>query len=111
MRWGGDRRQLAAGAGAVVGALALLLASPGTPEAASADCGENDGNICWENESCVNILFYEQCTTEFKYYRRSADGGGGGGGDASGDDGGPSIVEPGGCTWGKDYIGWEPRGC
>lgn len=32
-----------------------------------------------------------------------------GGGSGSGRDAG--LAEDGGCQWGKDFIGWEPRGC
>jgi hypothetical protein len=110
-RWSG-RTGLWTGAGIFLAALALLLASPAQPEAASASCGDNSGDICWENESCVDILFYDQCTTEYKYYPQSSTGGGGA---ASGlpDDAGALLQGPSGdgCTWGQDYLGWEPRGC
>ena len=45
----------------------MLVSVPGA-EAAEADCGANDGNKCWENQSCINVLFYKQCTTKYKYY-------------------------------------------
>lgn len=103
MTRGSGRRRTWVGAGSLLAALALLLASPARPEAASADCGQNSGSVCWENESCVNILFYEQCTTEYKYYP-STDGGG---------EESTRLDEPesDGCTWGVDYIGWEPLDC
>lgn len=106
---GSERRRLSLGVGALLGAVALLLASPAQPQAASADCGENSGSVCWENESCVDILFYEQCTTEYRYYPRESSDGGSSTGDGDGsllDD-----VEDGDCQWGDDYIGWEPRDC
>lgn len=112
---GSERTRLSMGAGVFLAALALLLASPAQPEAASADCADNDGPICWENESCVDILFYDQCTTEYKYYPQTSSGGGGGDGAASGiDDNDGSLLDAyngESCTWGDDYIGWEPRGC
>lgn len=103
-----DRRRLTTAAGAVLGAAALLVASPGTPEAASADCGENAGNVCWKNEACATFLFYKHCTTEFKYFPREPQSGGGGS-SASPDNQG--IVDTGECVWGRDYLGSEPRGC
>lgn len=113
-RWSG-RTGLWTGAGVFLAALALLLASPAQPEAASAGCGDNSGDVCWENESCVDILFYDQCTTEYKYYPQTPTGGGGGGGGGSGVDDleGPFVdaFDGDGCTWGRDYLGWEPRGC
>lgn len=112
-RWSG-RTGLWTGAGTFLAALALLLASPAQPEAASADCGDNAGNICWENESCVDILFYDQCTTEYRYYPQgSSSGGGGSAADGLPEDGGSLVKAHSGegCTWGRDYLGWEPRGC
>lgn len=108
MKRGSERRRLSVGVGALLGAVALLLASPTQPQAASADCGENSGSVCWENESCVDILFYEQCTTEYRYYPREIAGGGDDGGD---DDPLLEDFEVDDCVWGEDYVGWEPRDC
>ena len=84
----------------------LYLAVPGQPEAAASSCSAtNSGNVCWENESCVNMLFYKQCTTTHKYL--PAGGSGASGGDSSLE----SFQGSGGCVWGQDYIGWEPRRC
>lgn len=47
---------------------AAFLASPSPQYAAEADCGANDGNKCWQNESCANIIFFSICTTHYKYY-------------------------------------------
>lgn len=49
-------------------AVGAYLAAPPAPRAASADCGPNSGNLCWKNESCAGILWFKQCTTEYKYY-------------------------------------------
>ncbi|MEX2465293.1 MAG: hypothetical protein WD995_00190 [Gemmatimonadota bacterium] len=53
--------------GLLLAAALAFLAAPGSQIAAS-DCGSNDGEMCWENESCFNVLFYRQCTTNYKYY-------------------------------------------
>lgn len=54
------------------GAVTLLLAVASVvtgPEPLEAeDCDGAGQVICKENESCVNILFYQQCTTEYEYY-------------------------------------------
>jgi hypothetical protein len=50
----------------LVGALAFM-AAPASNVAAS-DCGANEGHLCWDNESCINIIFYKQCTTKYKYW-------------------------------------------
>lgn len=104
-----------AGAAAFLAGLAILLTSPAQPVAASAGCGENSGAVCWENEACVNILFYKQCTTDYKYYPASEGGAGLGGdsGGSGGSGGGGETALEGveGCTWGRDYLGWAPYGC
>lgn len=46
----------------------LLAASPEPRAAEEGDCGANEGNLCWENESCLWLLFYRQCTTKYRYY-------------------------------------------
>lgn len=46
----------------------LLAASPSPQAAAEAPCGPNDGQLCWSDESCINIIFYKQCTTRYRYY-------------------------------------------
>lgn len=59
---------------AVLAALTFLIAggvylsAPPAPRAAATDCGAYDGSLCWQDESCINILFYKQCTTRYKYY-------------------------------------------
>ena len=100
-----NRSRLYASALSFLAAAGLYLAVPGQPEAAAATCnGTNTGKVCWENESCVEMLFYKQCTTTYKYF--PASGSGGEGSDAW-------LEEPGGgsCQWGRDYNGWEPRRC
>ncbi len=99
------RSRLIAGAIMFLASTALFLAVPGRPHAATSSCnGTNTGKVCWQNESCVNILFYTQCTTTYKYYAAAGGTGGSGFGGA--------LVEPsGGCVWGRDYLGWEPRRC
>lgn len=57
----------------------LLAASPQPQAAADADCGAYGGNLCWENQSCVSIIFFKMCTTKYKYYPEGSGGGGGGG--------------------------------
>ncbi len=100
------RSRLIAGAITFLASTALFLAVPDRPHAATSSCsGTNTGKVCWQNESCVNILFYKQCTTTYKYYPAP---GGTGGGSGAGD---TSLQPSGGCTWGQDYVGWAPRGC
>ena len=65
--------------------------------------GTNTGKVCWQNESCVDILFYQQCTTTYKYYPAP---GAGGSGDTD-----TSLQPSGSCMWGRDYLGWEPSRC
>ncbi len=100
-----NRSRLLAGAITFLASTALFLAVPGRPHAATSSCnGTNTGKVCWQNESCVDILFYKPCTTTYQYY--PAPGGTGGSGDRD------TTLEPsGGCTWGLDYVGWAPRGC
>lgn len=63
----------------ILAAVALLIATaPAEPRAQAANCGGNDGNVCWQDEQCIWILFYKRCTTNYKYYPA---GGGGGGND------------------------------
>ncbi len=51
----------------------LLLASSPSPQTAEeSSCGPHDGNLCWSNESCLNILFFRMCTTNYKYYSKEA---------------------------------------
>jgi len=99
-----NRSRLIAGATTFLASTALFLAVPGQPHAATSSCnGTNTGKVCWQNESCVDILFYKQCTTTYKYYPAA---GGGGSGDTD-----TSLQPSGGCTWGRDYLGWEPSRC
>ena len=104
-----NRSRLHASALTFLAAAGLYLAVPGQPEAAASSCSaSNNGKICWENESCVWVLFYKQCTKTYKFLPAGGGGGGGGG------DGDNSLEEPadgGGCEWGRDYQGWEPRRC
>lgn len=113
---GRGRGKLAVGAATFLAALALALTTPAQPEAASAGCGENSGNVCWENESCVDILFFNQCTTDYRYYPKDVDSDVGDADDGIPDTGNedPSLDEhddPDDCRWGEDYIGWAPRNC
>lgn len=64
----GTRIQQALLALAVVGGLAL--AAPPAPQAQISTCGANDGKKCWENESCVWLIFAKFCTTKYKYYEK-----------------------------------------
>lgn len=99
-----NRSRLYKSALSLLMAMGLYLAVPGQPQAAATSCsGSNTGKVCWENESCVEMLFYNQCTTTYKYFPA--------GGSAGGSD--PAFEEPGGggCQWGADYIGWAPRRC
>lgn len=58
------------GTGLVAFALALLvyLAAPPAPRAQSSSdplCNlYNTGNVCKEHESCLNLLFYRQCSKQ-----------------------------------------------
>jgi hypothetical protein len=60
-------------------ALAFVAAPDG--QLAASECGGFDGNACKTNQSCINILFFKQCTTTHTYYP------------------GYYIIEPGGDTW------------
>lgn len=65
---------------AFVVAAGAYLASPDAPQAAASSCsGLNSGKVCWQNESCVDILFYKQCTTTYKYFPAANERTGGGG--------------------------------
>ena len=65
---------------AFLAAAGAYLVSPASPQAAASSCsGMNSGKVCWQNESCVDILFYKQCTTTYKYYPAPNERGGGGG--------------------------------
>ena len=73
-----NRSRLIAGAITFLASTALFLAVPDRPHAATSSCnGTNTGKVCWQNESCVNILFYKQCTTTYKYYEAAGGSGGG----------------------------------
>lgn len=99
-----NRSRLIAGATTFLASTALFLAVPGQPHAATSSCnGTNTGKVCWQNESCVDILFYQQCTTTYKYYPAP---GAGGSGDTD-----TSLQPSGSCMWGRDYLGWEPSRC
>lgn len=62
-------------------ALVAYLAAPPAPRAQSASdprCNlYNTGNVCKEQESCVFLLFYKQCTKEI--WRQPLEGDFGGG--------------------------------
>jgi len=51
-------------------ALAFVAAPDGDLGASS--CGGFRGQVCTANESCLNILFYKQCTTRYSYYPSSS---------------------------------------
>jgi hypothetical protein len=46
----------------------LLAASPEPQAASDSDCGANEGQLCWQNESCASFIFFKMCTTKYKYY-------------------------------------------
>jgi hypothetical protein len=46
----------------------LLAASPEPRPAGAMQCGAGTLRLCKTNESCVNILFFSQCTTRYYYY-------------------------------------------
>lgn len=101
-----SRPRLLAGALTLLATAGIYLAVPGQPQAAASSCSAtNSGNVCWENESCVNMLFYKQCTTKHRYLPAEASSAGGGG------KGDTSLEPSGGCVWGRDYVGWAPRHC
>ncbi len=65
------RNRLIPGAMAVVAAAGLnIVGLGGVGELQATVCGPYDGPMCWSNESCINIIFYKQCTTEYKYFGR-----------------------------------------
>ncbi len=100
-----NRSRLIVGALTFLASTALFLAVPSRPHAATWSWnGTNTGKVCWQNESCVDILFYKQCTTTYKYYAAAGGTGGSGLEDAA-------IQPSGGCMWGRDYLGWAPRRC
>lgn len=107
-----SRPRLIAAALTLVATAGLYLALPGQPQAAASSCSEtNNGNVCWENESCVNILFYKQCTTTHKYLPAAGSSDGGSGGSEGSDTAFEPAEGSGGCVWGRDYVGWAPRYC
>lgn len=57
---------------ALVGALTFLSAPGG--QVSASECGNGSGGTCWENESCLNIIFYKQCTKNIKYYPAGSTG-------------------------------------
>jgi hypothetical protein len=79
----------------IASALVLALALQGTGRAQALEasaCGGTGQVVCKQNESCVNIIFYKQCTTTFDYYsdKLSEDSGNNGGNT----DTPPEEVEP-----------------
>lgn len=46
----------------------LLVGAPAPRQAVASSCGENRGNLCRRNESCLFLLFFKQCTTKYDYY-------------------------------------------
>ena len=65
------RKRLIVGTVAVVMATGLNIFGLGrVGELQAMVCGPYDGPMCWSNESCINIIFYKQCTTEYKYFGR-----------------------------------------
>lgn len=69
--------------------LAVALAMLAAPDSrlSAAECGGPGEQLCKENESCVKILFYEQCTTTSDYWSEEAP-----------DEEEPDGEEPGGGT-------------
>jgi len=51
---------------ALLGALTFFSAPGG--QVAASECSSGTPHPCWENEACINIIFYKQCTTKYKYY-------------------------------------------
>jgi len=51
---------------ALVGALTFLSAPGG--QVAASECSSGSPHLCWQNQNCINIIFYKQCTTNYKYY-------------------------------------------
>lgn len=49
-------------------AFALAVGGPAPRQAIASNCGENSGNLCKKNESCLWILFFKQCTETYYYY-------------------------------------------
>ncbi|TVR51298.1 MAG: hypothetical protein EA421_15945 [Gemmatimonadales bacterium] len=50
-------------------ALAFLAAPDG--QLAASECGGPGTQVCKSNESCLNIIFYRQCTTRTDYWSDS----------------------------------------
>lgn len=68
---------------------AFFTAAPDT-QIAAAECGGPGTVICKENEACVGILFFRQCTTTYDYWSSGAPDGP----DGPGDPGGPGGDGP-----------------
>lgn len=66
------RSRLAIPAAFVLSA-SLLAASPEPKAAAASDCGANEGQLCWSNESCANFIFFKMCTTHYKYWEKQTE--------------------------------------
>lgn len=50
----------------LAGALAFLGAP--SSQISATTCGGPGVVLCKENQSCLNILFYKQCTTRYDYW-------------------------------------------
>jgi hypothetical protein len=53
--------------GVLVAVIFLLFTAPDTRLEAST-CGGSGSERCKENQACVNLLFYKQCTTRIDYW-------------------------------------------
>ena len=62
----GIRTLIMAGAAGLVMALGSAATNPEPLEA--DDCSGPGSVVCKSNESCINILFYSQCTTNYDYW-------------------------------------------
>ncbi len=49
-------------------AAALAFVAAPADQVAASECGSGGGNLCWEDQACINIIFYKQCTTKYRYY-------------------------------------------
>lgn len=66
MKVGSITRRAVLSVWAALAAIALIAVPP--LHAIPDDCGNFSGSNCFKNESCINILFYKQCSTKLYYW-------------------------------------------
>jgi len=52
----------------VLAAVVVLFLTAPDPRLEASTCGGAGSDRCKENQACVNLLFYKQCTTRIDYW-------------------------------------------